>query len=70
MKNIVFNNVKDKRISLNLTQEQLANIVGVTRLTIISIEKQGYEPSIGLAIKLAKALNCNIENLFVLKEEI
>lgn len=70
MKNIVSNKVKDKRTSFNLTQEQLANIVGVTRLTIISIEKQKYEPSIGLAIKLAKALNCTVEDLFILEGEM
>ncbi|MBU3187478.1 helix-turn-helix transcriptional regulator [Clostridium estertheticum] len=69
MKNTVFNKVKYKRTSFNFTQEQLANIVGVTRLTIISIEKQKYEPSIGLAIKLAKALNCNVEDLFMLEGE-
>lgn len=70
MKNAVFNKVKDKRTSFNFTQEQLANIVGVTRLTIISIEKQKYEPSIGLAIKLAKALNCTVEDLFILEGEM
>ena len=70
MKNIIFNKVKEMRISFNLTQEQLANIVGVTRLTIISIEKQKYEPSIGLAIKLAKALNCKIEELFMLEGDV
>ncbi|MCB2342920.1 helix-turn-helix transcriptional regulator [Clostridium estertheticum] len=69
MKNTVFNKVKYKRTSFNFTQEQLANIVGVTRLTIISIEKQKYEPSIGLAIKLAKTLNCNVEDLFMLEGE-
>ncbi|MBZ9626421.1 MULTISPECIES: helix-turn-helix transcriptional regulator [unclassified Clostridium] len=69
MKNTVFNKVKYKRTSFNFTQEQLANIVGVTRLTIISIEKQKYEPSIGLAIKLSKALNCNVEDLFMLEGE-
>ncbi|GCD12374.1 helix-turn-helix transcriptional regulator [Clostridium tagluense] len=69
MKNTVFNKVKYKRTSFNFTQEQLANIVGVTRLTIISIEKQKYEPSIGLAIKLANAFNCNVEDLFMLEGE-
>lgn len=68
-KYILYNRVKDLRTKSNLTQEQLAELVDVTRLTIISIEKQKYEPSLGLAIKLAKVLGTPVEELFWMKEE-
>ncbi|MGH4122712.1 MAG: helix-turn-helix transcriptional regulator [Clostridium sp.] len=68
-KYIIYNRVKDLRNKNNLTQEQLAELADVTRLTIISIEKQRYEPSLGLAIMLSKALGTSIEQLFWMKEE-
>lgn len=67
-KYLIYNKVKDLRNKINLTQEQLAELVDVTRLTIISIEKQKYEPSLGLAIRLAKVLGLSIDQLFWLKE--
>ena len=69
-KYFIYNKVKDLRNKNNLTQEQLAELVDVTRLTIISIEKQKYEPSLGLAIRLAKALEISIDQLFWLKGEV
>jgi putative transcriptional regulator len=68
-KGLIYNRVKDLRNKKNLTQEQLADLVDVTRLTIISIEKQNYEPSLGLAIRLSKVLETSIEQLFWLKED-
>lgn len=50
------NNVKEVRQERQLTQAQLAEIVGVSRQTIISIEISKYVPSVLLAIKLANAL--------------
>ena len=67
-KYLIFNRVKDLRTQNNLTQEQLAELVDVTRLTIISIEKQKYEPSVGLSIKLAQVLGTSVEELFWMKE--
>lgn len=58
------NNVKELRINNSLSQESLAERVGVTRQTIISIEKGVYQPSVGLAIKLAKVLRTEVEKLF------
>jgi putative transcriptional regulator len=58
------NNLKEVRTANTLSQEALAESVGVTRQTIISIEKGVYQPSVGLAIKLAKALKTNVEQLF------
>ena len=52
-----------------MTQQQLANIIGVTRLTIHSIEKNKFVPSTLLALKLARFFNTQVENLFYIDEE-
>jgi putative transcriptional regulator len=55
------------RKALNITQEDLANAVGVTRQTIISLEQNRYNPSLELAYKITKALKKKkIEDVFVL----
>lgn len=58
------NNLKDIRSSKNLSQEQLASMVGTTRQTIISIEKQVFNPTAKLALLLCVALDCKFEDLF------
>lgn len=52
------------RKATNLTQEQMADKVGVTRQTIIAIEKGNYVPSVLLALKLAQTLQCPVERIF------
>lgn len=52
------------RIAKGMTQVELAAEVGVTRQTIISIEKGNYEPSVRLALRLAKTLDSTVEKLF------
>jgi putative transcriptional regulator len=47
-----------------MTQQQLADKVGVTRQTIIAIEAGKYAPSLPLAFRLARAFNVSIENVF------
>ena len=64
---MITNSVKQHREEKNITQEQLADSVGVSRQTIIAIEKGNYEPSLGLGLKLAKFFKVRIEDLFVLK---
>ncbi len=49
-----------------LTQQQLADRVGVTRQTILSIEKGKYSPTVGLALRLARVLGVAVEDLFSL----
>ncbi|WP_041397293.1 helix-turn-helix transcriptional regulator [Spirochaeta africana] len=61
--------VRQVRTRLELTQAQLAGRVGVTRQTIIAIEKGNYTPSVLLALKLAKVLGCSVESLFSCVEE-
>ena len=55
-----------RRTHEGLTQEQLAKEVGVTRQTIIALERGKYNPSVVLALKLAKALGATVEELFIL----
>jgi len=52
-----------------MSQEALADAVGVSRQTIISIEKGGYAPSTFLALKLARTLGKTVEELFYLDSE-
>ncbi len=65
---IVKNNVRQSRGEVNLTQEQLADMVGVTRQTIGLIEKQKYNPTIALCLKISQVLNKSIDQLFWLEE--
>jgi len=67
MKEIVTNNVQVHRRQSGLTQEELAISVGVTRQTIIAIEKGNYVPSVALAIKLAQTFKSPVEKIFTLK---
>jgi putative transcriptional regulator len=53
----------------DLTQQQLADVIGCSRQTIISIETSKFVPSVELALKLAKALNVKVEDIFSLEEE-
>jgi putative transcriptional regulator len=52
-----------------LSQQQLAEMVGVSRQTIVSIEKGDYAPSVKLALLLAEKLNTTVESLFILEEK-
>ncbi|MGD6794436.1 helix-turn-helix transcriptional regulator [Metabacillus indicus] len=58
------NKVKITRISISMTQEQLAKQTGVTRQTIGLIEKGEYNPSLQLCIAIAKVLNKTLNDLF------
>ena len=58
------NYVREERAKKQLTQVQLAEMVNVSRQTIISIETSRYTPSVVLAIKLANVLSKKVEYLF------
>ena len=58
------NKIKVFRAMHDMTQEKLAEEVGVTRQTIIAIEKNKYVPSLALAFKIAKVFKEKIENIF------
>jgi putative transcriptional regulator len=58
------NNLKEFRNKKDYTQDDLGKKVGVSRQTIISIERYRYKPSLELAMKIAEELNVKIEKLF------
>ncbi len=62
------NRVREAREAQALTQQALAETVGVTRQTIIAIEKGKFGPSVALALQLARALDTSIESLFWLDD--
>jgi putative transcriptional regulator len=61
------NRLKEIRLQKNLTQESLAAAAGVTRQTIIAVEKSKFIPSVKLALKLAAALGTPLEIMFWLE---
>jgi putative transcriptional regulator len=63
------NTIKIERAINNLTQEQLANLVNVSRQTINAIELKKFVPSTVLALKIAKVFNKPVEEIFQLEEE-
>ena len=58
------NKLKERRGELGLTQAELAEMVGVTRKTVNTVENGIFTPSTLLALKLSKALNVPVETLF------
>lgn len=57
------------RAKKNMTQEELAGVLGITRQTVIAIEKGNYSPSVLLALRIAKFFNVKVEDIFKLKNE-
>lgn len=69
MTEIIKNQVYELRTMSSITQEVLAEAVGVTRQTIIAIEKGNYTPSVTLALKIAKFFKKSVEDIFQIKYE-
>ncbi len=65
---LIKNRVKELRARFDYTQGELADIVGVTRQTIVALEKGSYTPSLLLAMNLAEVFKLPIEEIFT-KEE-
>lgn len=65
----VKNFIKEYRLKSGLTQEELARAVGVSRQSIISIERGRYTPSLALALQFARLFHCPTDDLFTLYEE-
>ncbi|ALC91708.1 XRE family transcriptional regulator [Bacillus sp. FJAT-18017] len=63
------NRVRELRARFKWTQQDLADAIGATRQTIGLIEKGDYAPSVTLALKISKAFNLPIEEIFYLKGE-
>lgn len=62
--------VKELRTERGMTQQQLADMVGVSSRTIISIEKGQYNPSIMLAYRMARVFGVSVEDLCCLEENL
>ena len=68
-KNELRNNIRRLRFDADeMTQQQLADKVGVTRQTIIATEQGRYAPSLPLAIKIARAFGMQVEEVFQLEK--
>ena len=63
------NRLKESRARYRLSQTELGNLADVSRQTISLIERGDYNPSVTLALKLAKILNASVEQLFSYTEE-
>lgn len=63
------NRLKEYRARLNINQQDFGRLVGASRQTISLIERGDYSPSVTLALKIAKALDVQVEDVFVYYEE-
>ncbi len=61
--------IKELRAKYNLTQDELADKVGVTRQTLLYLEKGKYNPSLLLAHKVAEALMSSIAEVFIIEDD-
>lgn len=62
------NRIKQLRKEQGITQDELANVLSVTRQTVISLENGKYNPSLQLAFKIAKYFEKEIEHIFIFQE--
>ena len=67
MERAVTNSVSEQRANANVTQEALAQVIGVSRQTIIAIEKGKYTPSVALALRIAGYFGVLVEDIFRVK---
>ena len=61
------NKLKELRKNQKLTQEELANLIGISRQAINAIEKEKFDPSLPTAFKLSELFKTSIEELFIFK---
>jgi putative transcriptional regulator len=66
----ILNRIKELRIARGLTQEQLADAVGVSRQSINSIERDRYVPSLPLALTFARVFGCSTDEIFTLNGKL
>ena len=61
---ILRNRLKERRAALNVNQQEMGKLVGVSRHTISQIERGDYSPSVTLALKIAKVFDAKVEDVF------
>ena len=69
MANII-TKLKEFRKEMKISQQELAQLVGVRRETIVHLENNRYNPSLEMALKIAEIFDCHVEELFQLKKEV
>jgi putative molybdopterin biosynthesis protein len=62
------NRLREKRQALELSQKQLADLAGITRQAVSALEANQYSPATSVALQLARALHCRVEDLFSIKQ--
>ena len=62
------NTIKLERVRKNLTQQELADILSVSRQTVMAIESGRFNPSVKLALKMAAVFECDVKDLFSLED--
>ncbi len=65
----LYNRLKEYRARINVNQQEMGKLVGVSRQTISQIERGDYSPSVSLALKLAKVLDARVEDIFTWEED-
>jgi len=69
MANII-TKLKEFRKEMKISQQELAQLVGVRRETIVHLENNRYNPSLEMALKIAEIFDCHVEELFQLNKEV
>lgn len=65
----LLNHLKEYRARIGVNQQQMGELVGVSRQTISQIERGDYSPSVMLALKIAKVFDVPVETIFVYEED-
>ena len=65
----LYNHLKEYRAKIDVNQQKMGKLVGVSRQTISQIERGDYSPSVTLALTIAKVCGVTVEEIFYLQEE-
>ncbi|MBQ6796639.1 MAG: helix-turn-helix transcriptional regulator [Clostridia bacterium] len=65
----LYNRLKEYRAKINVNQQEMGQLVGVSRQTISQIERGDYSPSVTLALKIAKVFEASVEDIFSYEED-
>lgn len=65
----LYNHLKEYRARIQVNQQEMGKLVGVSRQTISQIERGDYSPSVTLALKIAKVFDVSVESIFYYEEK-
>ena len=65
----IITNLKSVRESTGMTQQELADLIGMRRETILHLENNRYNPALEMALKIAQVFNLKVEDLFELRQK-